>query len=589
MKAFSQRQNLAALGGALQMLALVALVYAFAALAPDTGGWSVLAIIAAFAGLVVLALATSALSAANPAIRFRAWLAGQALVLLPVLFFVGVRNASADETDKGTRVGDGQVSIDGGRIFVGDGCVKVGDLTVGDCGKGEGEPSAPEETLLEPTMLEETLLEETMLDEDPAGEPQPEGPDLQSTTPQSASPSPETQDGSSASPSASPEPDSSSGPDASDEGCAAEGPKDDTVSVTVERVVDGDTFELAGPVKGTTTVRLIGVDTPETVDPEEDPEPFGKEASTFTEKAIEGEQLELELGTDAKDDYERLLAYAWADEEMLNEVLLREGYGELLVIEPNDEYEECLAAAEQAAKADGLGLWASDASPSSEPTADPSSASPDADGDGPNQETTSDTGGAPEEAEDESREGLLSKLFGQDDAGADRPPTEETTLLEGTGLLPDGTTESEGSSPRSVPSESSSSPEPAAQPLAAPTTTPLPASPDTPSRFGLPQAASLPPVASASPSSAQDYASQPPVASVEPAPEKIVLPESGGAAYVPLRPLSAMLPLGFILLGTALLSFGALRPQRSGSGNAGRAEADAAPDAPEGSPEDGEA
>ncbi len=541
MKAFSQRQNLAALGGALQMLALVALVYAFAALAPDTGGWSVLAIIAAFAGLVVLALATSALSAANPAIRSRAWLAGQALVLLPVLFFVGVRNASAEETDKGTRVGDGQVSIDGGRIFVGDGCVKVGDLTVGDCGKGEGDQeAAPEETLLEPTMLEETLLEETMLDEDPAGEPQPEGPDLQSTTPQSASPSPEAQDGSSASPSASPsaapEPDSFAGPDASDEGCAAEGPKDDTVSVTVERVVDGDTFELAGPVKGTTTVRLIGVDTPETVDPMEDPEPFGKEASTFTEKAIEGEQLELELGTDAKDDYERLLAYAWADEEMLNEVLLREGYGELLVIEPNDEYEKCLAAAEQTAKADGLGLWASDASPSSEPTADPSSSPPEAGDDGPNQ---------------------------------------ETTLLETTGLLPEGTTQIDESSPESTPSEPSASP--------------LPASPDTPSRFGLPQAASSPPVASASPSSAQDYASQPLAASVEPAPEKIVLPESSGAAYVPLRPLSAMLPLGSILLGTALLSFGALRPRRSGSGNAGRAEADVAPDAPEASPEDGEA
>ena len=527
MKAFSQRQNLAALGGALQMLALVALVYAFAALAPDTGGWSVLAVIAAFAALVVLALATSALSAGNPAIRSRAWLAGQALVLLPILFFVGVRNASAEETDKGTRVGDGQVSIDGGRIFVGDGCVKVGDLTVGDCGEGEGDPSAPEETFLEPTMLEETLLEETMFDEDPAGEPQPEGPDLQSTTPQSASPSPEAQDGSSASPSASPDPDSSSGPDASDEGCAAEGPKDDTVSVTVERVMDGDTFELAGPVKGTTTVRLIGVDTPETVDPEEDPEPFGKEASTFTEKAIEGEEVELELGTDAKDDYERLLAYAWADEEMLNEVLLREGYGELLVIEPNDEYEECLAAAEQAAKADGLGLWASDASSSPEPTADPSSSSPEAGDDGPNQETTFDTGGAPEEAEDEGRDGFLGTLFGQDAAGADQQPSEETTLLETTGLLPEGTTQIEESSPGSTPSEPSASP--------------LPASPDTPSRFGLPQAASSPPVASASPPAAQDYASQPLAASVEPAPEKIVLPESGGAAYVPLRPLSAML------------------------------------------------
>ena len=59
-----------------------------------------------------------------------------------------------------------------------------------------------------------------------------------------------------------------------------------TQIVTVERVVDGDTIEVSPAVSGTEDVRLLGVDTPETVDPGEPVEPFGPEASAFTKRNL---------------------------------------------------------------------------------------------------------------------------------------------------------------------------------------------------------------------------------------------------------------------------------------------------------------
>ncbi len=71
-----------------------------------------------------------------------------------------------------------------------------------------------------------------------------------------------------------------------------------TASVIVERVVDGDTVEVRPAVPGTTSVRLIGVDTPETVDPSEDVQPFGPEASSFTKGRLEGERVTLVFDQD---------------------------------------------------------------------------------------------------------------------------------------------------------------------------------------------------------------------------------------------------------------------------------------------------
>jgi micrococcal nuclease len=81
-------------------------------------------------------------------------------------------------------------------------------------------------------------------------------------------------------------------------------------AATVTRVVDGDTLvvDIAGRKD---RVRLIGVDTPETVHPNKPVEYFGKEASAFTRQLCEGKQVVLrdELGGQDRDKYGRLLRY----------------------------------------------------------------------------------------------------------------------------------------------------------------------------------------------------------------------------------------------------------------------------------------
>src|SRR5918992_2910855 len=85
-------------------------------------------------------------------------------------------------------------------------------------------------------------------------------------------------------------------------------PTGETQEVSVTRVVDGDTIEVSPEVEGTEDVRLIGVDTPETVDPNEPVEPCGPEASAFTTQQLEGQSVTLEFDEDRMDDLDRALA-----------------------------------------------------------------------------------------------------------------------------------------------------------------------------------------------------------------------------------------------------------------------------------------
>ena len=87
----------------------------------------------------------------------------------------------------------------------------------------------------------------------------------------------------------------------------------------VERVIDGDTVIFAPRV----TVRLIGVDTPETVRPEHPVEPYGPEATSFTRAFLSGGRARLSFDRERLDHYGRHLAYVWVGERMLNEELLR--------------------------------------------------------------------------------------------------------------------------------------------------------------------------------------------------------------------------------------------------------------------------
>jgi micrococcal nuclease len=92
----------------------------------------------------------------------------------------------------------------------------------------------------------------------------------------------------------------------------------------VARVVDGDTFVIVVD-GGKDRVRLIGANTPETVKPDWPVEPWGPEASQFTKEFLAGGEVRLEFDGQPRDKYERILAYVWVGDRMLNEELIRAG------------------------------------------------------------------------------------------------------------------------------------------------------------------------------------------------------------------------------------------------------------------------
>jgi endonuclease YncB( thermonuclease family) len=136
------------------------------------------------------------------------------------------------------------------------------------------------------------------------------------------------------------------------------GPPAGTVAARVERVVDGDTFEttVAGRREH---VRLIGLDTPETVAPGRPVEPYGPQASAFAKHWLAGTTVRVAGDAEPRDHYGRLLAYAWlGDGTFWNALLLAEGYAQPLTIRPNDAFEQLFARLAAAARSARRGLWA---------------------------------------------------------------------------------------------------------------------------------------------------------------------------------------------------------------------------------------
>jgi len=109
---------------------------------------------------------------------------------------------------------------------------------------------------------------------------------------------------------------------------------------TVLRVVDGDTIVVN--YNGVEEkVRLIGVDTPESVHPDSDRNTeAGVLASDYTKEKLEGRQVELEFDVQQRDVYGRLLAYVYVDGVMFNKTLLEDGVANLATYPPNVKYVE---------------------------------------------------------------------------------------------------------------------------------------------------------------------------------------------------------------------------------------------------------
>ena len=128
-------------------------------------------------------------------------------------------------------------------------------------------------------------------------------------------------------------------------------------TATVTRVVDGDTIEVSPAIDGIEDVRLIGVDTPETKDPDCGVQPYGDEASAFTASELQGQEVELEFDEEKTDRYDRLLAYVYEGGKMFNETLLEEGYAQVATFPPNVKYVDRFEEAQAGAQAAGLGIW----------------------------------------------------------------------------------------------------------------------------------------------------------------------------------------------------------------------------------------
>ena len=133
---------------------------------------------------------------------------------------------------------------------------------------------------------------------------------------------------------------------------------------TVVRVVDGDTVVVAAGGGSGFRVRLLGIDTPETVDPHRPAGCYGSEASAYTKHLLTGRRVRLVYDSQLQDVYGRWLAYVYLHRAsrpdlFVNARLVSDGYARTLSIPPNTAHAAELAALERSAAVAGRGLWSS--------------------------------------------------------------------------------------------------------------------------------------------------------------------------------------------------------------------------------------
>lgn len=131
------------------------------------------------------------------------------------------------------------------------------------------------------------------------------------------------------------------------------------VLARVIRIIDGDTIEVDLGEGNKKTVRYIGIDTPETVDPNKDVQCFGKEASAKNKELVGNGIVGLEKDVSETDRYGRLLRYVYMGDLFINQVLVSEGYAHTSSYPPDIRYQDKFLQAEQQARASNKGLWGS--------------------------------------------------------------------------------------------------------------------------------------------------------------------------------------------------------------------------------------
>lgn len=138
---------------------------------------------------------------------------------------------------------------------------------------------------------------------------------------------------------------------------------------TVVKVVDGDTVEVEitarseGPGAGLAEVgreypvRLIGIDTPESVKPGSPVECFGREASSAAKALLDGAKVRLVKDVEETDRYDRLLRYVYLEAEMANARLVANGYASAYTYPPNTRWSSLFVQLQREAREAQRGLW----------------------------------------------------------------------------------------------------------------------------------------------------------------------------------------------------------------------------------------
>ena len=129
---------------------------------------------------------------------------------------------------------------------------------------------------------------------------------------------------------------------------------------TVTKVVDGDTIAINLNGKSE-TIRMIGIDTPETADPRTTVQCFGKEASDKAKELLTGKKVRIEKDPTQgeRDKYDRLLAYVWREDGLFfNRYMVEQGYAHEYTYNTAYKHQSEFKAAEAAAQAQKRGLWA---------------------------------------------------------------------------------------------------------------------------------------------------------------------------------------------------------------------------------------
>jgi micrococcal nuclease len=128
-------------------------------------------------------------------------------------------------------------------------------------------------------------------------------------------------------------------------------------TATVSKVVDGDTVDVAYD-GATHRVRLLNVDTPETVDPEQPVQCLGPEATDYLRGRLPaGTEVRLERDEEEVDRYGRELAAVFLDDELINASIAEAGLGIAIAVGDNTEFWEPVRAAELRARAANRGLY----------------------------------------------------------------------------------------------------------------------------------------------------------------------------------------------------------------------------------------